>query len=75
MTEYLNDFENETNPKCYPQYHVYMNMTIIVKQVYWYISQVSVYRTIGPLFQLTGFSEVVYYCHITGQISFFQSQL
>ena len=26
-----------------------MYITILVKQVYWYISQVSVYRTIGPL--------------------------
>ena len=26
-----------------------MYMHIIVKQIYWYISQVSVYRTIGPL--------------------------
>ena len=28
---------------------IYMYMSFIVKQVYWYISQVSVYRTIGPL--------------------------
>ena len=41
------EFDKEIDPLGPGATVIYMS--IIVKQVYWYISQVSVYRTTGPL--------------------------
>ena len=46
----IHEFEKEIKPRGCSDPLLYMYMTFIVKQVYWYLrSQVSVYRTIGPL--------------------------
>ena len=56
MGKWIYDSENNIDSRCSYSGAIYMYMTIIVKQVYSYISQISgerlqeqYYRTIGPL--------------------------